>query len=254
MQLLISPEPGIFTIADVTLAAGEYTTDEIAVKLNHSSKFASVRKEVHLMGYFHDSDEPQVPVSPVDIAFLETNETIYIPLYVSTATPASGLIPGQVDFPGLAPYLIGLPIVLPYKHQFDAAEGKVVNKLYAFTKGTTNSQIFDWGVSLVLCISQRAGMFRSAVTQQIKVGTIITVSGSSSVGGTSFNGAEVVTVVTGQQTFQYYQALGVDQGGGGSITYGYPSMTAKIVSKPNGLYRDSNGNVSVLLEQPPQKV
>jgi hypothetical protein len=162
MQMLLSLAPGIFLLADAVLEAGQNVTDEVLIKLNANSKFATVRKEVFDMGYYKNADQSPAPVSPIDGSDYGGDELIFIGLLASASAPAAGFIPGQSAFPSLAPFS-GQPIVMPYMHSISSAsplsngargagsEGAVTEKQYV---NTTSPEI-DAGVSRVLALAQR---------------------------------------------------------------------------------------------------
>jgi len=261
--MLISIEPGIFTMADAVLAADQPAADEVFIKINHNAKFGSLRIEAHNMGYYQNGDEITIPVSPVDGALLTKFERIVMLTFVSACSPSSGFIPGQLHFPNLTLLPGWKPIIVPYHMHYDetGGDGTIVMDIYAFSfvvspddrRSGRDSISFEFGTVMAFAITQRLGIFRDAVTQQIEKDTIVTISGSAATYGTNFNAAHIVTEVTGPQTFQCFQSgSSQDFGGGGIITYGYPTMTAQIADPPKGLYRDPQGNIYVTLKQTPR--
>jgi hypothetical protein len=245
MQMLLAFAPGIFLMADASVESGNNLTDDTLIKLNHTAKFAMVRKEAFNMGYYQNGDQPSTPVSPVDGSGYEAEECLFVPVFVSASAPSSGLIPGQAAFPALAPFLSGNPIVMPYIHQIDPTTGRVDERVYT-DRGSQNL-----GVAQVLVFAQRLSVPQPPPAQ-LAVGILVTVSGSTSVGGSNFNGIFPVTAVSDEQDFQYFQpGLGADAGGGGTISFSYPAVTASIVASPNGLVRDTQGTVYVRLATVP---
>jgi hypothetical protein len=154
-QLTFSTIPGFFDIADSVLAGGQPLTDDAMLKLSHNAKFAAVRTEIVFMGYFQPGDTVPAPVSPVDTYSYSRAECMYLPILVSTRSPAAGFTSGQMSFPPLASTDPGQGslIVVPYHLDVNNATGVVTCQTYWSTSGPENQ-----GLVKVYCIAIRSSV------------------------------------------------------------------------------------------------
>lgn len=184
-RLAMAVEPGMFVMSDAPLAAEQFATDDILIKINSTAKFAAVRCEILNMGYYHKGDQPPQPVSPSDGALIAPEEIIVLPVYGTNGPVADGFLPGQAGFPELAPFSHGRPIIVPYHHYFDQPNGQLIDDIYAFETKDVNSQVYDWGASLLFCVAQRLGVF----LQDALSGAATAGAGGGSIAAGSSGGA-----------------------------------------------------------------
>ena len=161
-QMLMSAIPGFFDLADSTIAGGQPLTDYSLAKISHNAKFAAVRCEVLLCGFYGPNDTVPPPSSPVDGYGYSYSECIFVPVLFSSRQPAPGYTPGQVTPPALAPNDLGTGVLLvcPFECDINNANGKVTLSMY-FSGGTYQSLggsgggAFNQGTVKVMAICQR---------------------------------------------------------------------------------------------------
>lgn len=252
--LTMALTPGFCAPLDCALQDTQYVSDDTLVKLNHSIKFAAIRKEVFNMGYYHDGDSIPTPVSPVDSYAYTVDECMFIPLLGSACPVTGGFVEGQGAFPLLASQP-SEPICMPYQNWIDLEANQHEEEYNQ--KGEQGA-----GAALVMCVATRVSTQPPQV-QQLAVGDLVTIQGAAAgtSEGNNFNGTFAITKVTNQQIFSYAITPIVthpphdDRSGGGAIYFGDPTLTAAIVPATSGqfcgLYMDVSGNVTVRLVQPP---
>jgi hypothetical protein len=167
------------------------------------------------MGYYHKGDDVPLPLSPVDNSLFSAEEIIMLPIFATNGPVTDNFLPGQVNFPTLAPFTSGRPIIVPYHHEFDQPNGKIIDDIYAFATGNQNSQVYDWGASLVLAITQRLGIFLQ--DQLSGASSNATGGGSSGTGGTGTGGS----------------SPGSGSGGGPGVGGGFAPPDATIALTPS---------------------
>ncbi len=134
---------------------GQPLTDDAILKISHNAKFGAVRTEILFLGYFGPGDTLPVPVSPVDGYSYSRSECMYVPLLVSSRSPAAGFVSGQTTFPALA---INDPgqgslLMVPYQLDINDATGVLTCQTYWSTSGPENQ-----GVVKVYCIAVRSSV------------------------------------------------------------------------------------------------
>src|SRR6266567_4316384 len=131
-QLNFSTIPGFFDIADSVLAGGQPLTDDALLKLSHNAKFAAVRTEIIFMGYYQSGDTVPTPLSPVDGYTYSRAECMYLPVLVSSRSPAAGFVSGQAAFPALATNDPGQGslIIVPYQLNISDSTGVLTCQTY----------------------------------------------------------------------------------------------------------------------------
>ena len=154
-QLNFSTIPAFFDIADSVLAGGQPLTDDAILKISHNAKFAAVHTEVIFMGYYQSGDTVPVPMSSVDGYTYSRAECMYVPVLVSSRSPAAGFVSGQTTFPALASDDPGQGslIMVPYQLDINDATGAVTCQTYWSTSGPENQ-----GVVKVYCIAARSSV------------------------------------------------------------------------------------------------
>jgi len=154
-QLTFSSTPGFFDIADSALAGGQPLTDDSILKISHNAKFGVVRPEILFMGFFQPGDTVPPPLSPVDGYAYSRAECMFIPLLVSSRSPAAGFVSGQKTFPVLANSDPGQGslVIVPYQLDINDATGLVTCQTYWSVSGAENQ-----GLVKVYCIAARSSV------------------------------------------------------------------------------------------------
>jgi hypothetical protein len=251
MNITFALKPGCFTFHDGILQSGKNVTDDLLAKIWSNTMAAILREEVVDMGYYHNGDDIPTPISPADSLAYKKEELVVINQLASAGPIGGVFIVGGEAFPQLGPWGIGRPLVMPYVHARQE-ELKILESDYAFAADGLNSQAYDYGISRVTLIAIRLSVGLPAI-QQLQKAELVTISGATSVGGTDFNALVAVTEVLGPQAFTYSLGAGAgDKGGGGTVSFGNPTVTADIVSSPFGIVWDGGtGTVTVRLVQVP---
>jgi hypothetical protein len=154
-QLTMASVPGFFDIQDTAIAGGQPLTDDSIQKISHNAKFSAVRCELIYMGFFTAGNTVGAPTSPVDGYTYSRSEVMYIPLLVSSRSPAAGFTPGQAAFPSLATSDAGTGslIICPYQVDINDTTGVVTCQTYWSTSGAENQ-----GTVKVYAICQRSSV------------------------------------------------------------------------------------------------
>ena len=154
-QLSLSAIPGFFDIADPVLSGGQPLTDDALLKLSHNAKFAAVRLEIVFMGYYQSGDTVPTPVSPVDGYTYSRAECMYLPVLVSSRSPAAGFVSGQTTFPALATNDPGQGslVMMPYQLNISDSTGVLTCQTYWSTSGPENQ-----GLVKIYCIAARSSV------------------------------------------------------------------------------------------------
>ena len=154
-QLTFSQIPGFFDISDTLLAGGQPLTDDDMTKISHNAKFAVVRTELLFMGFYKPGDTVPTPVSPVDGYAYSRAECLYLPILVSTRSPAAGFVSGQASFPVLANNDPGQGnlIVVPYQLDIHDSTGVLTCQTYWSGSGAENQ-----GSVKVYCVGVRSSV------------------------------------------------------------------------------------------------
>lgn len=154
-QLTFAAIPGFFDLADSALAGGQPLTDDSLIKINQNAKFAAVRTELLFMGFFQPGDTVPTPVSPVDGYIYSRNECLFLPILVSSRSPAAGFVSGQEAFPALSSVDAGTGnlIVVPYQLDIDDSTGVLTCKTYWSGSGAE-----DEGTVKIYCAGIRSSI------------------------------------------------------------------------------------------------
>jgi hypothetical protein len=141
-----------YDLPDANIAGNQPLTQASIQAISHNAKFAAVRHEKFTLGYFTSGNVVPTPVSPVDGYIYSLNECIFIPILVSSRQPASGFVPGQLTFPGLANNDLGSGALqgVPYQLYVDRTSGVLTCTIYFGTSGIVNQ-----GTVLITCDAQR---------------------------------------------------------------------------------------------------
>ncbi len=139
-QLTFSAVPGFFDISDSVLAGGQPLTDDAILKISHNAKFAAVRTEILFMGFYQPGDTVPAPLSPVDGYQYSRSECMFLPILVSSRSPAAGFISGQKAFPALANADAGQGTltIVPYQLDINDATGQLTCQTYWSISGAEN--------------------------------------------------------------------------------------------------------------------
>ncbi len=158
-QLTFSAVPGFFDISDAVLAGGQPLTDDAILKLSHNAKFAAVRTEILLLGFYQHGDTVPVPASPVDGYQYSRSECMFLPILVSSRSPAAGFVSGQKVFPPVASADAGQGnlVIVPYQLDINDATGQLTCQTYWSASGTENQ-----GLVKVYVIATRSSVSVSA--------------------------------------------------------------------------------------------
>ena len=157
-QLTMSSIPGFFDLANAAIAGGQPLTDDSIQKISANAKFGAVRCEVFYMGYYENGNTVPTPVSPVDGYEYSRAECLFFLIHASTASPASGFVPGQENFPTLSSTAAGTGLLAtPWQMYIQGSTGtnpgQITLQNYYSSNGAQNE-----GTVAVYCIAQRSSV------------------------------------------------------------------------------------------------